>query len=169
MCNQNPALSHVATSLRPSDTARCAAPASPLEGLRGKASASLRLSSLGRPESPHRPCFRDLRGPAPDWRLRISARMQDALDDTRSALADDVALAPATSSFACAVSRWLASSRWLHLGPYRPRRSILQCQVRPDPLADALHHLGKVTLAVLLRGCLLVMRSSWKYRNRKLA
>jgi len=112
---------------------------------------------------PHTRLYRDSRRPARDWQLRLALKMQDALGDMRSELASVVAPNLSTSSVARVVSRWLANSRWLRVGPSRPTRSTPQHLVAPNPFADALCHLPKVILAILLLGGLR-LRSSCSWR-----
>src|ERR1019366_7219051 len=85
--------------------------------------STLRRASLGMPGSLRGLLCRDSSRHRLNRMRRLSSRLQDALDDTRTELADAVALAPATSSFARAVSEWPANSRWLRLGSAPPNRA----------------------------------------------
>jgi hypothetical protein len=147
-----------------SHTAQCAAQAILLADQHPEMAIASRHRALrGMPSWLPVLSYRDNRRPALNWMQRLSLRLQDALDDTRSELASAVTPGLATSSVARAVSGWLANSRWLHVGPYRTKRSIPQRLVAPNPLADSLCHLPKVTLAILLRGGLRLMRNySWQ-------
>lgn len=109
---------------------------------------------------PHERVRRPLTFP---WRL--ASRLQDALADRRSELTEAVAAAPATSSTARVVSRWLADSRWLRVGSRRPTQTSQTHQAPPNPLADALRHLPKVLFATLLLRCLQMQCSSWPFKG----
>ncbi len=144
---------------RQSSRAQSEVPANPLAGFPGMASARVRrLLPPGRWWQ-RKQTSRGMSRPVLTVTQRLALRMQDALDDTRSELTDAAEPGLATSSFSRAVWRWLSSSRWLHVGPWRPNPSKLQGLTAPDPLADALCHFPKVILAVLLLVVLRMKRS----------